>query len=364
MVKKVGILAVMGVAVLLLGSFEVKAAVAGAPAITSPLTAAGAAGTSFIYTITATGNAPIVFTATAEPSASWLTFNATAATLTGTPPTGGEVPILLTASNSVGEDIETLVINIAPPAPAPAPVIVSEATATPEVALVNTPIAFSFTAKDSDGDFLSYSWNFGDGTTQSIGATATHSYSVAGPYTVKVTATNGVNNVSSQVLVLINAVAPTGTFTVSKASIKFDFGKQNSDSLTMSGEVVYPANIASGSQLNGTTLTFDFGDFGDYSVSFTTAIKGKTGKGTSSGNGSASIKLSYKNNIISYTLSVKKASLYSLLKDQGFGNTEVTKQPVNLIVSETWDGASGSATAALTYTVSKKATSGSASSGK
>lgn len=54
---------------------------------------------------------------------------------------------------------------------------------------------------DRDNDTLSYSWNFGDGTTGS-GATVTHTYSVVGTYTATLTAYDGRGGVSSATVVL------------------------------------------------------------------------------------------------------------------------------------------------------------------
>jgi PKD repeat protein len=44
---------------------------------------------------------------------------------------------------------------------------------------------------DPDGDTLSYAWNFGDGATQSGGATAAHTYAATGTYTATLTVSDG-----------------------------------------------------------------------------------------------------------------------------------------------------------------------------
>jgi PKD repeat protein len=57
-------------------------------------------------------------------------------------------------------------------------------------------ITFVALAIDPDGDTVTYTWDFGDGTT-GTGATVTHSYSDAKDYTVKVNATDGHGGLST-----------------------------------------------------------------------------------------------------------------------------------------------------------------------
>jgi glucose/arabinose dehydrogenase/PKD repeat protein len=56
------------------------------------------------------------------------------------------------------------------------------------------PLDVDFSAAgsaDPDGDTLSYAWDFGDGTTQSGGATAAHTYTTTGTYTATLTVSDG-----------------------------------------------------------------------------------------------------------------------------------------------------------------------------
>ena len=103
------------------------------------------------------------------------------------------------------------------------------------------------TSSDSDGFIVSYNWNFGDGTTGS-GVIVSHSYSVAGNYTVKLTVTDddGASNSATSTLTVnapVNlpptadarvgsAPNPTGTSVIvgEGATVYFDGSTYSSDS--------------------------------------------------------------------------------------------------------------------------------------
>jgi hypothetical protein len=78
-----------------------------APSITSPLTASGAVGTPFSYTITAS-NSPTGFGASGLPS--WLTI--AGSVISGTPPMAGSYSVTILATNAGGTGSATLTINI------------------------------------------------------------------------------------------------------------------------------------------------------------------------------------------------------------------------------------------------------------
>jgi len=65
------------------------------------------------------------------------------------------------------------------------------ASASPVSAPTNSPVSFSASGSaDRDGDALTYTWKFGDGTT-AAGAAATHPYVAPGTYTATLTASDG-----------------------------------------------------------------------------------------------------------------------------------------------------------------------------
>jgi len=81
------------------------------PVITSSLTASGTVGLPFTpYLVTATGTAPIDYTAISVPDG--LSFDPVTHQITGTPTVAGTFDVPLTATNSVGTDNKTLVITV------------------------------------------------------------------------------------------------------------------------------------------------------------------------------------------------------------------------------------------------------------
>jgi endoglucanase len=87
-----------------------------------------------------------------------------------------------------------------------APVAVISATPTSETAPVNVQFNAS-ASSDANGDILSFSWTFGDGTT-GTGAMPAHTYSAAGSYGATVTVSDGKGG-SSQASVTISVTSTT-----------------------------------------------------------------------------------------------------------------------------------------------------------
>jgi len=57
---------------------------------------------------------------------------------------------------------------------------------TPEQPVVGEPSTFTSIGEDPDGTIVKYAWDFGDGN-KGTGANITHTYTVAGDYTVRLT---------------------------------------------------------------------------------------------------------------------------------------------------------------------------------
>lgn len=171
--------------------------------------------------------------------------------------------------------------TVAPPANA-APTGAFTATPTDLAVAVN-----GSASADSDGSIASYAWDFGDGAT-GTGATASHTYAVAGTYTVKLTVTDdkGATGVLTKpVTVTAPAgpanVAPTASFTTptpAGLAVTFDgTGSVDSDG-TIAG---YAWDFGDGGTATGATASHTYATGGTYTVSLTvTDDKGATGTST------------------------------------------------------------------------------------
>ena len=83
---------------------------------------------------------------------------------------------------------------------------------TADASVGEAPLAVQFDASasvDPDGSIVSYAWEFGDGNTGS-GQTTTHTYSVPGPYTPRLTVTDDRTATHTRVGSRINVNSPAG----------------------------------------------------------------------------------------------------------------------------------------------------------
>ena len=132
-------------------------------------------------------------------------------------------------------------------------------------------------SSDPDGTIAGYAWDFGDQTTAS-GATASHTYTKAGTYTVKLTVTDNGGAQSSttrDVMVAINA-APTASFTTSCAErvCAFDGSGSADPDGTLS---TYAWSFGDGTSSAEVSPSHTFAADGTYPVTLTvTDNQGKT----------------------------------------------------------------------------------------
>jgi PKD repeat protein len=128
------------------------------------------------------------------------------------------------------------------PAPPPAPVADFNADVTTGTA----PLTVKFTDA-STGEPSTWSWDFGDGTT-STSASPTHTYLVAGTYSVSLTVSNygGSNTKTNTAYVTVNPAAPVADFT----------------GIPTSGSAPLAVKFSDSSTNNPTIWSWDFGDGG------------------------------------------------------------------------------------------------------
>lgn len=146
----------------------------------------------------------------------------------------------------------------------------------------NLAVAFDASASyDADNDPLSFSWTFGDGAT-ATGATPSHTYTMAGNYTVKLTVSDGKTTSTTSKIVNVTAATInlppvakathiTNALTVSvDASMSVD---PNGDALT------YTWDFGDGNTANGEFTSHTYSTAGSYTVTLTAndgALSGNT----------------------------------------------------------------------------------------
>ena len=101
-----------------------------------------------------------------------------------------------------------------PSTPANTPPTNGTIQVTPSAAGLINATTFTLAASgvtDSDGDTITFAWDFGDGTT-GTGSTTTHSYTTAGAFTVKLTANDGHNTPAQVAQTTITTHSLTATW--------------------------------------------------------------------------------------------------------------------------------------------------------
>ncbi len=128
-------------------------------------------------------------------------------------------------------------------APGPFPPTASS-VATPSAGLAPLTVQFSSDASsDPYGKPLTYSWDFGDGSTVSTTADPAHVYNTAGTYTATLTVNNGSQSATSTTQVVVGAQPPTASIT---APSSYNAG----DTVSFSGTATDP--------MDGTLPGYDY----------------------------------------------------------------------------------------------------------
>ena len=148
---------------------------------------------------------------------------------------------------------------------------------TSDVVSGNAPLTIQFDASgssDPDGDNLSYSWNFGDGST-ATGVGISHLFTQPGTYQVSLTVSDGsLNDTSNKTITVVDDTLPTITANlaadnnsgVAPSVINFDAtGSTSSDGSAL----IYSWDFGDGTLGSGITINHEFVDAGSYVVVLT-----------------------------------------------------------------------------------------------
>jgi glucose/arabinose dehydrogenase/regulation of enolase protein 1 (concanavalin A-like superfamily) len=89
------------------------------------------------------------------------------------------------------------------------------------------PLAVQFSSAGSSDPYglpLTYSWNFGDGSPTSTSANPSHLYTTNGTYTATLTVSNGTQNASASIQVVVGHTPPTASITSPAAGATYNAG--------------------------------------------------------------------------------------------------------------------------------------------
>jgi hypothetical protein len=238
-----------------------------APAITSPLSASGQLGTVFAYTITGT-NSPFSFNATGLPAG--LSVTPSTGQIFGVPSISGTFTISLSATNTGGTGIATLLLTVSPAAPPP-PVITSPPSA---AGTVGAAFMYTITATNSPTSFQATGLPGGLALNLATGLISGVPVS-AGVSTANLGATNAAGTGTGTLLVTIVPPAPpgppvaalTGTPVIGSAPLTVVFDASGSTG----GNLTYAWNFGDHSVDWGVTTSHTFTQPGTYGVTLTVA---------------------------------------------------------------------------------------------
>lgn len=177
----------------------------------------------------------------------------------------GTYDVVLTVGDIDGaKESVTQQVNVSAPNAVPASVFSSEAAGL-TVAVDGTR------SLDPDGTIVTYTWDFGDGST-ATGATASHTYAVEGEYSISLSVTdNGAATHMSTAQVTVaqaDAKIPTAVFSseVTGLAAAFEAGESSAGTGTIDA---YAWNFGDGNTAAGVSISHEYEAAGQYEVALT-----------------------------------------------------------------------------------------------
>jgi PKD repeat protein len=129
-------------------------------------------------------------------------------------------------------------------------------------------VNFTDASTDADGDTLTYSWEFGDNTTNTT-QSPTHTYAANGTYTVNLTVSDGTDTGTKSADVIVGNVAPTASFTYVATNLSVNFTDTSTDPNT-GDTLTWSWNFGDDSALNTTqNPIYAYAAAGTYNVTLT-----------------------------------------------------------------------------------------------
>jgi hypothetical protein len=183
--------------------------------------------------------------------------------------------------------------------------VITTATAVPGIAEIGEDVMFDSTATDENGDDLTYSWDFGDGSS-GAGTSPTHQYAAAGRYTATVTVDDGLATTSGTVDVIV-----ADPMVIAKLKGKLNFKKELKDSVSAKGDLELAQDFAP----EGVAFHVDVGGA---MADFTLDAKGKGKTET----GKVKVKFSKKTLRWSFSVKIKKSDFADAWADEGLVNED------------------------------------------
>ena len=129
-------------------------------------------------------------------------------------------------------------------------------------------VTFTDASTDADGDTLTYSWVFGDTTTNTT-QNPSHTYAANGTYTVALTVSDGTDTGTKSASVIVGNVAPTADFTSVATNLSVNFTDASTDP-NIGDTLTWSWNFGDDSALNTTqNPIYAYAAAGTYNVTLT-----------------------------------------------------------------------------------------------